>query len=128
MFGVALPLWTRMEAAILELDDGLCRVFGLTSDTGQLLNGRIARLITPPKQAANVVLDDRLAVQIDGEDSAKMLKRANLEFASVTKDATGAGSCFVTINLLGPSVMRYSSWGVGGVPAGIRTGSISGGC
>ena len=77
-------------AGVVRRDPLVCRVFGLTSDTGKLLNGLGGKVISisDPRQARS---EDRLPVKLDGIPEPKSLKRANLDIAPEGTHEYGVG-------------------------------------
>ena len=84
---------TMYDVASMRMrEPKVCRVFGLTSPAGQLLNGLSGKVISA-KDPAHAGEDERLPVKLDGIPDAKSLKRANLDIApdSVMELAVGVG-------------------------------------
>ena len=77
-------------AGMCKRDPPVCRVFGLASATGQLLNGLSGKVISvsDPRQAGP---EERLPVKLDGISEPKSLKRVNLDIAPPDTHEYGVG-------------------------------------
>lgn len=102
-----------MASPYLGSPQAWCRIAGLTSEPGLTLNGTAARMMKP-ELLATAGLDDRLPVEIEGQQDGMLIKRRNLAFPTVQTCTTGAGYCKVLSNNLGESAITYLRWKSGG--------------
>lgn len=109
-----LPNDAEKTPTPLQISSGTCRICGLTSEAGQLLNGKVGICSASQDEIRAAGPSDRLSVNIDGEDTPKLIKRCNLQIVAICKDASHAGVCTTFINPFGRSSLQFFSFGSAG--------------